>query len=192
MDESNTSENSQNSQKPPRVRDLFEWQSLSRPNQKFPKEFVKTISAIALLLSIIFAFFQEWLAIFVTWAAVFLGWALTKIEPENVGHKITTEGIVSMDHAYLWQELGPFWFTTIKNNFADADNLLLHIAHRNIFGELVLIIHKENQEKIKETLAEYLPYIEVPEKTTVEKLTDWFTKKFPFEPKVPKSPQNTV
>lgn len=161
--------------KKPRIRDLYSWRSLSRPAQKYPKEFFKTIGAIALLLSIIFAFFQEWFAIIVTWAAVFLAYQLSRIAPEEVDHKITTEGLISMDHAYLWPELGPFWFTE------KTETNLLHIAHRNVFGQIVIVIAKSDQEKIKEILAEYLPFIEVPEKSAVDKLSDWFSKKFPLQ-----------
>lgn len=159
----------------PRVRDLFVWKSLSRPQKTYTKEVFSTLGAIALLVSIIFAFFQEWLAIVVTWAAFFLFWQLTRVLPQEVDHKITTEGIISMNHAYLWVELGPFWFTLKEGEDT------LHIAHGNIFGQLVILIKKEDQDKIRNILAEYLPYIEVPEKSVVEKFSDWFSKKFPIQ-----------
>lgn len=163
----------------PRVRDLFSWRSLNRPAKEYTKEVFSTLGAIALLVSIIFAFFQEWLAIVVTWAAFFLFWQLSRMTPEEVNHKITTEGIVSINHAYLWSELGPFWFV---QKGADTE---LHIAHGNVFGQLIMLINKADEEKIREDLATYLPYIEVPEKSAVEKLSDWFSKKFPLEPKKP-------
>lgn len=157
-----------------RVHDLFEWRSMNRPSQQYPKEVFATFGAIALLISVILLFFQEWLAIVVTWAAFFLFYALTKIEPVEVGHKITTEGIVSMDHSYLWTELGPFWFSE------KGKDMVLHVAHRNILGQLMLLVERKDQERVKNILAEYLPFIELPEKSIVEKLTDWFAKKFPI------------
>lgn len=162
-----------------KVRDLFVWKSFNRPQKQYSREVFSTLGAIALLVSIILAFFQEWLAILVTWTAFFLFWQLTKVDPVEVDHKITTEGIVSMNHAYLWSELGPFWFTQKENED------ILHVAHYNIFGQLILLINKEDQEKVRNVLAEYLPYIEVPEKSPVEKFSDWFAKKFPLESKKP-------
>ncbi len=166
-----------------RVKDLFVWQSLNRSVQQYPKEVFATFGTIALLVSIILMFFQEWLAIVVTWAAFFLFYALTKMEPVQVDHKITTEGIISMGHAYIWAELGPFWFSE-KN-----DNVVMHVSHRNILGQLMILIDKVNQEKIRDILAGYLPYIEVPEKSVVEKMSDWFAKKFPITPKPVVGPQ---
>lgn len=166
----------------PSVRDLFVWRSLSRPAKAYTKEVFSTLGAIALLVSVIMAFFQEWLAIVVTWAAFFLFWQLTRVPPEEVDHKITTQGIVSINHTYIWPELGFFWFIEKMNEDS------LHVAHGSIFGELVLLIKKEDQEKIRNILAEYLPYVEVPEKSAVEKFSDWFSKKFPIEkPPVPTS-----
>lgn len=159
----------------PKVRDHFVWKSMNRPAWQYGKEVFATFGAIALLVSVILVFFQEWLAIGVTWAALFLFWQLTRIPPEEVGHKITTEGIISMGHAYLWTELGPFWF------LQKGEQYFLHIAHRNIVGHLVLLVDKKDEEKIKNALAEYLPFIEVPEKSVVEKMSDWFARKFPIE-----------
>lgn len=164
--------------KKPKVRDLISWKSLNRPARSYSKEVFTTLGAVVLLVSVILAFFQEWMLIFVSWAALFVFYQLTKVGPEEVEHKITTEGIVSMGRSYLWAELGPFWFFQID------DDILLHVAHRNIFGQLVILLAKEDQEKIRESLAEYLPYIETPEKSAADKLSDWFSKRFPITPKV--------
>lgn len=161
----------------PKVRDLFAWKSGSRVSKNYTKEVLPGLGIIALLVSIIFAFFQEWFAILATLGAFFLFYALTKVPPEEVDHKITTEGLVSMGHSYLWSELGPFWFME-KDGQA-----VLYLAHGNIFGQLIMLVDKKDQEKIKDTLAQYLPYIETPEKSAVEKASDWFSKKFPLEKK---------
>lgn len=158
-----------------RVQDLFEWKSLNRPTWNFTKEVYTTMAAVAILLSIIVAFFQEWFLILVIWAIYFLFYQLSKAPPVLVDHKITTEGIISMGKAYIWAELGPFWFTT------RGEDTVLHVSHRNIFGSLLLIIKGEDEEKIKDILAEYLPYVEIPGKSTSEKMSDWFSAKFPIE-----------
>lgn len=160
---------------PTKVRDLFVWTSLSHQKRTYPKEFFTTLAAIATLLSIIFAFFQEWFAILVTWAALFLFYAVSKLEPEKTQHKITTQGIVSLNQTFLWGELGVFWFT--ERNGDD----FLHVATRNIFGQVMIIINKEDKDEIRDILAHYLPYVEVWEKSTTEKISDWFSTKFPIQ-----------
>ncbi len=157
--------------KQPRVHDLFAWESLSKPTLDYPKGTFLSLGTLILILSAIFVLFQEWLAIAVTWAAYFLFFAITKVPQVMVNHKITTEGIVSMDHSYIWMSLGPFWFTTKKNE------MVLHIAQKGFLGHLALLVKPEDKEKIVEILAEYLPYIEVPEKSSLEKAADWFAKK---------------
>lgn len=167
----------------PRVRDLFSWKSLNRPQKQYSKEVFSTLAAIAFLVSLILALFQEWLTILVTWAAYFLFWALTKVPPEEVEHKITTQGIVSMNRSYLWSELGPFWFTpSHPEGFTAKENeTVLHISHRSLLNQLALLVDPKDREKIQESLAEYLPFIEVPEKSLPEKLSHWFAKKFPIQ-----------
>lgn len=158
----------QNSEKQPRVRDLFVWQSQSHPLNKYPRGAFSLFGAVALLITVVLILFQEWLAVGVTWAAYFLFFALTKVPQVTVEHKITTEGIISLNHAYLWQELGPFWFKTRNNE------TVLHIANRNFLGHLIMLVNPNDQEKIREILAEYLPFIEVPEKSFWDKLFDRF------------------
>lgn len=157
------------------VKDLVGWTSLNRPAWSFSIEAFRTLGAVALLVSIILLFFQEWLAIVVVWAAFFLFYALTKIPPVEVVHKITNQGINSMDRSYLWSELGPFWFSQ------KGEDTVLHVAHRSVFGQLIVIIHKDDLEKIRDALAEYLPYVETVEKSPTEKMAEWFSKKFPLD-----------
>lgn len=151
-----------------RVRDLFVWQSLSRPTLNYPKGTFVSLASILAFLSVLFVLFQEWLAIVVSWAAYFLFYALTKIPQTMVEHKITTQGIVTLGQSYIWPELGPFWFTT------RGAETILHIAHRGIWGHLTMLISPSDEDKIRDSLAEYLPFIETPEKTTLDKFQDWF------------------
>lgn len=156
------------SEKQARVRDLLVWQSQSHPLNKYPRGAFPLFGAAAALITVVLVLFQEWLAVGVTWAAYFLFFALTKVPQVSVEHKITTEGIISINHSYLWQELGPFWFKTRNGE------TVLHIANRNFLGHLIMLVNPNDQEKIREILAEYLPFIEVPEKTFWDKLLEKF------------------
>lgn len=158
-----------------KVRDLFVWKSLSHPERVYPKGAFTTIATIALLFSIICAFFQEWFLIGLSWATVFLLFAMSKVSPVEVEHRITTQGIISMGHTYLWSELGTFWFSD------RSDHRLLHVGYRNVFGQLVFLINKNDEDTIRDELAQFLPFIEVWQKSSIEKISDWVSKKFPLE-----------
>ena len=158
--------------KKPRVRDLFVWQSLSHPTMSYPKEVFMALGGLVILLTTVLVLFQEWLAICVTWAAYFLFIVLSKVPQVTVEHKITTEGIITLGHTYLWMVLGPFWFDK------RGDETILYISGRGFLSRLVILIEEKNKEKVREILAEYLPYIEVPEKSGWDRLTDWFTQRF--------------
>lgn len=159
--------------KKPRVRDLFAWQSPSWPALDYPKGTFALLGSIVVFITVIFILFQEWLAIAVSWTAYLVFFLIHRIPPTIVSHKITTEGIVSMGTSYLWEELGPFWFKTSRGE------TVLHIAsRRNWFTHLIMIIKPEDKEKIIDILAEYLPFIETPQKTLSEKIAEWWEKKF--------------
>lgn len=153
----------------PRVRDLFVWQALSHPTIAYPKGTFLSLGGLVIFLTTILVLFQEWLAIGVTWAAYFLFFVLSRVPQTTVEHKITTEGLISLGHTYLWLALGPFWFTK------KGAETILHVASRGLFDHLVILVDEKDQEKIKEILAEYLPFVEVPEKSGWEKISEKFS-----------------
>ena len=156
------------------VHNLFVWRSPSRQKWAYSKGVLALIGLSAVTISIFFILFQEWLALFVTWAAFFLFWNLTRIPAEMVEHKITTQGIISLGRSYLWQELGPFWFT-----ISPLNETVLHIANRSPISHLTLVVEPSDQEKIRDIIAEYLPFVEVVEKSPWDKLLEWAVRKFP-------------
>lgn len=156
-----------------KVKDLLVFKSPSRPPIVMDRELYSFSVAVALLLSIIVAFFGDYIAIGLIWAVLFFIVALAKRPPEDVDHKITTEGITSMGHVYLWENLGPFWFTK-KGGYT-----ILHIIQQGyILGSLLIVLPQDmEQDKMRDTLAKYLSYIETPEKSRTDRITDWFTSK---------------
>ncbi len=152
------------------MKDLFSWESLNRPTNVYSQRGIKIILFVVVLFTVFLVLFQEWLAAIVSWAALFLFIILDRMPADKVTHKITGEGIVSMNHSYIWEEMGPFWFIT------RGENRILHIARRNLFGQLVILINPSDEEKIREILIKYLPYIEIPEKSTSDKVLEWINK----------------
>ncbi len=160
----------------PVFRTLYTWRALTRNFKRHDKEFYSTIIAVAILFSIVFFFIKEIFLIIVIWAGVFLVYALSNMPPEEVEHKITTQGITTMNHSYLWDDLGPFWFME-----SGGEKVLKVSSRGNIFGQMVLLLGNGDEAKIRDTLAKYLPYWEVPEKTFSDKVSEWLVQKFSFE-----------
>ncbi len=156
---------------------LLVWRAPSRVFKKRDKEFFSTISAVAILFSIVFLFMKEFLLIVVAWAAVFFVYALSKTPPEEVEHKITAEGITSMNHSYLWEEMDKFWFEG-----EGAERMLkITSGKAGLFGELAMLLGNTSEEKIKTVLSDYLPFVEAPHKTFADTASDWLVQKFSSE-----------
>lgn len=155
------------------VRDLLAWSSLSRPPIILEKEAYATLVSVCVLLSVVVAFFGEYFLIALIWGGLFFIYALSKVPPELVEHRITSQGVISLGHNYLWSQLGPFWFTQ-KGKYQ-----LLHISQTgNAFGTLIVIVPDDiGVNKVRDVLAKYLPYIEVPEKNRFDRWSDFLADK---------------
>ena len=112
---------------------------------------------------------------------VFFYYAISQVAPETVEHRVTTQGLVSYGKAYLWENLGPFWFEGVGR-----DRVLKITTRDNVFGQLTLLLEAADEKKLTEMLAEYLPFWEVPEKTFSDKAAAWLSSKFSFEKAVKK------
>ena len=59
---------------------------------------------------------------------------------------------------------------------------MLHIVTRFRFpAQLMLVIEDMDEEKVKKTVARFLPFHEVPYRSTFEKWADGLQKHFPLE-----------
>lgn len=108
----------------------------------------------------------------------FLGFVLASTKPHEVEHRITTQAVITGEHAYLYKELYDFWFDEKDGN------KVLYIRTNAFFpGVLSLLLGDTSQEKVRDVLVKYLPYREVIKKTFMDKASNWLTKNFPLESK---------
>lgn len=157
---------------------LLVWRSPSRPFKKREKEFFTTIGAIVFLLAIILVFIKEFLLIGAIIALVFVAYVLATVPPEEVEHKITTNGLESVGHFYKWEELLGFWFGEKW-----GQSLLLIQTKLKFPGRLVILTGGEDQEKIKNVLSKYITFKEKPEKNWMDDAAKWLGEKVPLESK---------
>ncbi|OGD64032.1 hypothetical protein A2160_04555 [Candidatus Beckwithbacteria bacterium RBG_13_42_9] len=165
---------------------LLEWEAFARPYKARNREYFTTIGAIVFLLAVILLFLKEWLLIGAIIAFAFLNYVLASVPPEKVNYKLTTRGVVVAGKTYFWSTLGRYWFS-LKWGIP-----ILHIEHWGLPPQLLLLFDEKviNKDQLKEAINKYLIY-EKPEKTVIDKASEWLQKKVPLETE-PASPQNST
>lgn len=164
-----------NKTKPRTLKTLLTWKAPARPFKKREREYFTTIGAIVFLIALILLFLKEWLLIVVIIALVFVAYVLATVEPGKVEHKITNRGIVTGGKTYAWNELERFWLTE------KWGQKILHVDTFLPFPRrLMLLLGEVEAKKIKNLLADYLRF-ERPEKSWIEKASDWLSRQVPLE-----------
>ena len=166
----------QEPQTPKEIKTLLEWKSPSRPFKRRDRDYFTTIAAIVFLIGVILLFIKEFLLIGVMLALMFVSYVLATVEPEEVDHKITTEGIDSGGKSYRFTELKDFYLT--KKWEAEILNVNTKLKFP---GRLLVLLGNMEQKKVKEELGKYLSYRETPILTWMDKAADWISKKVPLE-----------
>lgn len=156
-------------------RSLLSWKALARPHKTRSRDFYTTIGAIVFLLSIILAFFKEFLAILAAWSVAFFSYTISRTEPETVEHAITTRGIKTSGKKYYWGELARFW---IEEKW--GEKILMIDTFRAFPGRLMMLLGDVPKEKARDILVKKIPY-DKPEATFVDRASKWLQKKVPLE-----------
>jgi len=157
------------------MKTLVSWKAAARSFKKRDREYFSTIGAIVFLLSIILLFIKEWLLIGVIIALAFFSYVLASIEPEETEHKITTRGVFTGKKLFEWPRLGRFW---VDEKWGHK---ILHIEQFiGMPTQLLMLLGKESEKNIKQVLEKYL-ICEKPEKTAIDKASEWLSKKVPLE-----------
>jgi len=156
--------------KPQEIR--LAWSSPSRLFKKRDKEYFTNIAAIVFLLIVILVFAREFMLIVAVISVVFLIYVLSTVPPENVDHKITNLGIESAGHYYRWEDLAEFWF---EEQWGQAMLLI-----RPLIGpRIIVLLGNQDQKRVRELIAEHIPFREKPEKSWVDNASKWLTEKIP-------------
>jgi len=158
------------------LKTLLAWSAPNRLFKKREREYFSTAGAIAFLLAVILIFFKEWLLIAVIIALGFMVFILGTIQPEQVEHRITNQGIVTGGKTYRWPQLERFWFEE------KLGQKILCVETRLPFPRrLMMLLGEVNQKELRQILDEYLLF-EKPEKAWMDKAGDWLSEKVPLEP----------
>ena len=155
---------------------LLSWNSSSHPFKKRNKLFYQTVVAFTFLLVVIVFFLHEFMLIGVILSIAFVVYVISSVEPIEVTHKITPLGINNAGRLFRWNELYGFWF---EEKYGLK---IIVIQTRLPFpGQIRAVYPPEVREKLKAIADKYLLYFEKPQKSFVDKLSDWVSQKFPLE-----------
>ena len=154
------------------IRELFVWSSPERIFVPRNLKWFGNVGLIVLVLLLIALFLQEFLLMGAILAVVFVIYVLATIPPEKIEHRITTQGIISNERSYLWDELADFWFMEKQNQLLLTVRTFLRFPR-----QLNLVVHKDDERVIRDVLVKYIPFREVIHKTWLDKAEDWVTKK---------------
>ncbi|MBI4039151.1 hypothetical protein HY384_04320 [Candidatus Daviesbacteria bacterium] len=159
------------------VKTLLFWQAPSHPFRKKDRSYYTTTAILVVLLSLIAFLFQQFLLIGAILALTFVAYVLAFVPPHNVRYRISTQGITIGEDFYFWHFLDSFWFKEKE------DSKVLHIQTRLRFpAQLMLVLGSAvNEEKVKKIISRFLPFVEVPYKTWMEKWSESLQKHFPLE-----------
>lgn len=158
------------------VKTFLNWTAPSRPFRKKDRSYYTTIAILVTLLILISLLAQEIILIGVLLALAFVAYVLGFVPPEDVEYKISTQGITIADHFYHWEELDSFWFTE-----KEGAKILQVLTHLRFPAQLMLVLSSQNEEKVKNIVAKYLPFHEIPPRTLMDKWAEGLQKHFPLE-----------
>lgn len=150
------------------------WESPSRLFKKRDREYFTNIGAMVFFLLVILVFVREFVLIATVLAIVFLIYVLSTVPPEDVKHRITNLGIESAGHFYRWEELSEFWF---ESQWGQTMLIL-----RPFFStRIIILLGDQKQAKVREAVAQHIPFREEPERSFVDNAARWITEKIPLE-----------
>lgn len=159
------------------IKTLLSWEAPSRPYRKKDRSYYTTIIILTIFSGLaVFFWLQSILLIGVISSLAFVTYVLAFVPPHNITYRISTQGITIGEDFYFWHFLDAFWFKEKDGS------KVLHIQTRLRFpAQLMLVMGDQNEEKVKKTIAKFLPFVEVPYKSWMEKWTESLQKHFPLE-----------
>jgi hypothetical protein len=158
------------------VETLITWKGPSRPFRKKDRSFYTTVATLIILVSMIALLLNQLLLIGALFAIGFVVYVLNFIPPEDIEHKISTQGITSGEEFFHWDELDSFWLGE-----KEGHKILYVLTNIRFPALLLLVLDGVDEETIKRICASFLPFHEIPPKTIMDKWSEGLQKHFPLE-----------
>lgn len=156
-----------------RIETLYNWSSPERLFIPRNRKWFIYLFLTVLLIIVVLLFVQQFIIIAPVAAIGFVSYILATVPPHEINHKLTTEGINSGGHSYLWQEMSDFWITR------KGDEKLIHIDTYLAYPKRVIIlVGNADLEQIKQIMIQFIPFREIPKENFLDKTLNYLTEKF--------------
>ncbi len=155
----------------------YTWTAPSRIVKELSQKSAKTIIVIAVSVSLLFAFMQEFLLIVVIASAGFLYYMLSKSPATEVNHEVSTHGLwYAGEQFYYWYELKQFFFKD------DGQSIFLCVdTIERLPGRIFLNINPADRGKLKEIFSRRLLFLEKEPKGLMDKMYGSAISKFSLD-----------
>ena len=158
------------------IRTLLSWEAASRPFKKKDRSYYTTIAILVILVCLIAFLFREFLLMGTLLALAFVSYVLAFVPPHDIKYRVSTQGITIGEDFYFWHFLDAFWFKE-----KEGQKILIIQTRFRFPGQLMLVLGMQDEEKMKKTVARFLPFVEVPYRSWMEKWSEGLQKNFPLE-----------
>lgn len=158
------------------VKTLLSWEAPSRPFRKKDRSYYTTLAIIVILLVLILLLAKEFLLIATILSLAFVAYVLAFVPPHHIQYRISTQGVTVSEDFYFWHFLDAFWFKE-----KDGHRILIIQTRFRFPGQLMLVLGPHDEEKVKKIVARFLPFVEVPYKSWMEKWSEGLQRNFPLE-----------
>lgn len=164
---------SENKQEHFKVETLYKWTSPERLYIPRNRKWFVYLFLLVLLIIIVLLFIQEFIIIAPIAAIGFIAYVLATVPPHDIEHLLTTEGINSSGHSYLWQEMYDFWIVKKGNE------KIIHIdTNLNYPRRIIILVGQGDLEQIKQIMVQFIPFREIPKENFLDKILDYLSEKF--------------
>lgn len=158
------------------IKTLLSWEAPSRPFRKRDRSYYTYSALIVVVICLILFFARQFLLMGTVLSLTFVAYVLAFVPPHNIKYRISTQGITIGEDFYFWHFLDSFWFKEKEKS------KVLHIQTRLRFpAQLMLVLEGQDEEKVKKLVARFLPYVEVPYRSWMEKWSEGLQRNFPLE-----------
>ncbi|TSC87889.1 MAG: Uncharacterized protein G01um10147_392 [Microgenomates group bacterium Gr01-1014_7] len=158
------------------VRTLLSWEAPSRPFRKKDRSYYTTLAIIVILLVLILLLAKEFLLIATILSLAFVAYVLAFVPPHHIQYRISTQGVTINEDFYFWHFLDAFWFKE-----KEGHKILIIQTRFRFPAQLMLVLANHEVEKVKKIVARFLPFVEVPYKSWMERWSEGLQKNFPLE-----------
>jgi hypothetical protein len=156
---------------------LLTWTAKSQPFKPEDMKMQPVLIVMAVLVTIVLIFAQEWMLLLLMAAGGFYWYATKKTEPLDVEFSLTNKGIRAFNRMYMWWEMKSWWWEEKWT----TKMLVVDVA-TGMMGRLYIPIEKVKPVDVEKIMSKYLVLLK-PADTPVDKMAKWVKEKFPLENK---------